>query len=452
MFQNNRPRYWVNWYDRWIILIALVLLLLLCLLLYTSTLPVPQPTLQAANPGIAPQAGATFGLIGTAPANSVVSIWDGAKRLDETRADSSGAFQFVVPSVAAGAHSFKAVAEANGAQVESAILNVTVNPPAIAQQPTFTAVPPTATLVPPTSTPVPPTATPVPATATATRALPTATTVPPTTAVTPTLALTGGTVQRRGKDNAEMVYVPAGEFIFGGDITRTVYLDAYWLDRTEVTNDQFKQFADATGYKTAAEKQGWGYDYVAGKWEQVPGLTWLTPLGTGSSIADKTKLAAVLVNWNDASAYCTWAGKRLPTEAEWEKAARGTDGRIFPWGNAWDGTKLNFCDTNCSYGWKDGSANDGYAESAPVGSYPQGASPYGALDMAGNVWEWVADWFTPDNFKNLAARNPTGPISGDTKVVRGGAWSIDQTYARTTSRFNMIPDFRQRSLGMRCAQ
>ena len=149
MFQNNRPRYWVSWFDRWFLLLALILLVLLCFLLYSSILTVRAPTLQVANPGVVPQAGEAFDLKGTAPSNGTVSLWDGAKRLDETRADSSGAFQFVVPSVAAGAHSFKAVAEANGAQVESAILNVTVNPPAIAQQPTFTAVPPTATTVPP---------------------------------------------------------------------------------------------------------------------------------------------------------------------------------------------------------------------------------------------------------------------------------------------------------------
>lgn len=458
MFQNNRPRYWVSWFDRWFLLFALILLVLLCFLLYSSILTVRAPTLQVANPGVAPQAGEAFDLKGTAPSNGTVSLWDGAKRLDETRADPNGAFKFAVPNVTAGAHSFKAVVEANGAQVESAVLNVTVSSPIVAQVPTATAtlptntpVPPTATAMPSTNTPAPPTATALPATATPTKA-PTATAISPTPTSTPTQTLTVGTVQRRGKDNAEMVYVPAGDFIVGGEVTRTVSLGAYWLDRTEVTNEQFKQFADAAGYKTDSEKQGWGYDYVGGKWEHVPGQTWMTPNGAGSDIADKMKQPVALVTWNDAAAYCTWAGKRLPTEAEWEKAARGTDGRTFPWGNVWDATKLNSCDGNCTYSWKDGGVNDSFAESAPVGSFTQGGSPYGAWDMAGNVWEWAADWYAPDYPANLTARNPTGPASGDAKVVRGGAWSIDQSYARTSGRLYVIPDFRQRSVGFRCAQ
>jgi len=257
-------------------------------------------------------------------------------------------------------------------------------------------------------------------------------------------------LQRRGKDNAEMVYIPAGESTAGeAPAARTIYLDAFWMDRFEVTYAQFQQFVDATGYKSEAEKQGWGFEYVDA-WRRVEGISWRAPRGAGSIV--QPTLPVVLVTWNDAHAYCAWAGKRLPTEAEWEKAARGTDARVFPWGNQWDGTRLNFCDANCAYAWKDASVNDRYAEAAPVGSYAANASPYGVLDLAGNVWEWVADWFDADYPRTMPARNPTGPATGQLKVLRGGAWSIDASYARATSRLAQMPEYCERSVGFRCAQ
>ncbi len=443
MFINNRPRYWVSWYDRWHLPLVLLLALLLCLLGYQATLPMPRPTLQAAHPGATLSAGLPFELTGTAQADSVVSLWDADKRLDDTRADGSGNFKFIIQNAPAGAHSFRVVAEAYGRFAESAVLYVTAAEPVAAIQPTVTAVPATATAAPPPATALPPTTPPA-------TAAPTATISPPA----PTSAPTGGpavTMQRRGKDNAEMVLIPAGAFVAGSEITRTAYLDAFWIDRTEVTNDQFKQFVDATGYKTEAEKQGWGYEYVILSWERVPGLSWLTPGGAGSSIADRSREPVGLVSWDDAAAYCAWADKRLPTEAEWEKAARGSDGRAFAWGNTWDGAKLNFCEANCSYSWKESGINDGYAESSPVGSFAQGASPFGALDVAGNVWEWVDNWYAPDYATSIAARGSAAPGSGD-KVVRGGAWSIHQAYVSTTSRLPVTPLFRERSVGMRCAQ
>ncbi|CAG0944097.1 partial Formylglycine-generating enzyme, partial [Anaerolineae bacterium] len=332
--------------------------------------------------------------------------------------------------LAAGAHALKASIDLNGTRIDSPILNANVNaavaavPPTLA--PTTTPVLPTATQVPPTPTAIPPTATTV---------RPTATIVPPTATSVPsaTPSLTAGTVQRRGKDNAEMVYVPSGEFGMG-DPAKSVSLNPFWMDKYEVTNELFQQFVNASGYKTDAEKQGWVFEFLNAKWQQTNGLAWLTPNGANSSISAKLKNPVVFVSWNDANAYCAWAGKRLPTEAEWEKSARGTDGRIYPWGNTWDGIKLNFCDTNCAFSWKDASANDHYAESAPVGSFPQGASVYGANDLAGNVWEWTAE------------------ASGQLKILRGGAWSIDQSYARTTNRFMAVPDYRERSVGFRCAQ
>jgi serine/threonine-protein kinase len=434
MFRNNRPRYWVDWYDRWHLLLVVLLALLLCWLAYLATLPAPRVSLALANPTAALVSTKPIELVGTAPANTLVRVYAGDQLLGETRAASDGTFKIALTNLVPGAHTLRGVVEVNGTRVESPALPVNVSAPTVAIAPTATPVPPTATT---TATAVPPTATRIP---------PTATPVPPT----PVPTLAAGTVQRRGKDNAEMVYIPAGEFTFGDAAsTRTIYLDAFWMDKVEVTNAQFQQFVDATGYKTDAEKLGWGFEYRDG-WQRVEGISWRAPRGAGST--PQANLPVVVVSWNDANAYCVWAGKRLPTEAEWEKAARGTDARVFPWGNTWDGTRLNFCDANCAYTWKDANANDRFAEAAPVGSFTTSASPYGILDLAGNVWEWIADWFDADYPKTMPARNPSGPATGTLKVLRGGAWSIDAFYARTTSRFAQAPEFRERSVGFRCVQ
>ncbi len=241
------------------------------------------------------------------------------------------------------------------------------------------------------------------------------------------------------KDSAVMVYVPAGEFLMGtsdADIEqykvlfplrkisrfdnerpqRTVFVDAFYIDRTEVTNRQYKRFLAETGY----EPQHY-LDYLPYNAPDLP---------------------AAVLEWEDAIAYAEWAGKRLPTEAEWEKAARGTDGRFWPWGNEWDATKLS---GNDGTGLK-----DGYKETAPVAQFPQGASPYGALDMAGNLWEWVSDWYDADYYrKNPSNVNPLGPETGDGHVLKGGGWAENLDFTRCASRLGGNPGSLLR--GFRCA-
>ena len=234
-----------------------------------------------------------------------------------------------------------------------------------------------------------------------------------------------------------MVLVPAGDFWMGcNDRVDTeceddekpyhqVYLDAFYMDKDEVTQGEYSRCVQAG--KCRDNKK---YDGFTGDRQPVVG-----------------------VDWNDAKSYCEWVGKRLPTEARWEKAARGTDGRKYPWGNQFDGTKLNFCDQNCEIKkWKDQSVDDGFAQTAPVGSYPNGASPYGTLDMAGNVWEWVADWYDKGYYSSSPERNPTGPSSGPGRVLRGGSWLGGAKGGRASLRRYGEPSAQNNtSIGFRCA-
>ena len=203
---------------------------------------------------------------------------------------------------------------------------------------------------------------------------------------------TKGAVKKIAPSNVEMVYVPTGNFIMGAEKgfadempPRTIYLDGFWIAKNDVTVAQFRAYCQATSYKydweTGKPKWGWSDDY---------------PM--------------VMVTWDDARAYCKWAGGDLPTEAQWEKAARGEDGRKYPWGDIFN--LANLC---CSTG-KYGSAGS----PSPAGRFPSGASPYGCLDMAGNVWQWCLDWYGP--FDSTTAKNPTGPASGTDRVLRGGSW------------------------------
>jgi sulfatase modifying factor 1 len=193
-------------------------------------------------------------------------------------------------------------------------------------------------------------------------------------------------------DGARMIYIPAGEFIRGSeDWSRSqpvqrIHLDGYWIYKYPVTVAQYRAFCRATG-REMPSAPSWG---------------WI----------DNHPI--VNVSWDDAAAYARWAEGRLPTEAQWEKAARGTDGREYPWGNQWDSSRLH-----CS------KRNLGDAVStAPVGSYPSGASPYGMMDMAGNVWEWCSDWYDENYYARAPSRNPenTQMSTDRSRVLRGGSW------------------------------
>jgi formylglycine-generating enzyme required for sulfatase activity len=258
----------------------------------------------------------------------------------------------------------------------------------------------------------------------------------PTSATTPVATHTPitGTTTTRTVDGMVMVYVPAGEFLMGNDQggaddekpQREVYLDAFWIDRTEVTNAQYKECVQAN---LACKASSYAID----------------------SRFNGDNQPVVGVDWNDAKTYCEWVGGALPTEAQWEKAARGTDGRAYPWGNnPITGKLLNFCDKNCEYNWKDSTVDDGYAKTAPVGSYLAGASPYGAWDMAGNVWEWVADWYDAKYYAGSPSKNPTGPSSGSSRVLRGGSWYCNAAFVRAAFRSLVDPGVHHGNLGFRC--
>jgi formylglycine-generating enzyme required for sulfatase activity len=305
-----------------------------------------------------------------------------------------------------------------------------------------------------------------------------ATEPPPTTASTPKpITASLGYTWTRPADEMAMVYVPGGTFQMGstdaeieaafdecerthgsGECQRsqygdespkhTVTLDDFWIDQTEVSVFQFRRFVAETGYETDAEREdGSWLPTTAGEPGWVYGVNWHHPEGSDSSAQDKHPV--VLVSWNDASAYCEWTGARLPTEAEWQYAARGEQGYIYPWGDTFDGVRLNFCDTNCTADHKNTHYDDGYERIAPVGSYPTGASWCGALDMVGNVWEWVADWY--DDYPFEAQTNPTGPATGDAKVLLGGAWGFSQRNVRAANRIGIPPDARGDATGFRCA-
>jgi formylglycine-generating enzyme required for sulfatase activity len=266
-------------------------------------------------------------------------------------------------------------------------------------------------------------------------------------------------------DRAELVLVPGGQFQMGSTPeqvdeaveacrslgrseqacrrwfdrekpSHSVALDPFYIHRHEVTTAQFERFVRASGYRTTAESQGHGFAWppTESGWPTVPipGATWRTP--TGALASARPTHPVVQVSWYDADAYCRWAGKRLPTEAEWEQAARGADGRVYPWGRAWE------------------PGNTTAKVPSPVGSSKGDVSAHGIHDLAANVMEWAADWFAPDYYQRSPHQSPLGPDSGQRRVVRGGSWYHAAPFLRTTFRDHAPPDYRHSLIGFRCAR
>jgi formylglycine-generating enzyme required for sulfatase activity len=237
------------------------------------------------------------------------------------------------------------------------------------------------------------------------------------------------------QDGMSSVYIPGGSFIMGSNSgysderpSHQVTLDDYWIDKTEITNFMY------------------GLCVQDGKCPPPSNMKYYSE----NKYAD---YPVGYVNWFNAEAYCSWAGRRLPTEAEWEKAARGTDGRTYPWGNDFGCQFGNFDDENQydSDMVKGGPNCDGFIDASPVGSFPNGVSPYGIFDMSGNVWEWVADWYGESYYRRSPNDNPTGPSSGDERVIRGGSWNYLEVVMRTSNRLKQLPTESYSYIGFRCA-
>ena len=252
-----------------------------------------------------------------------------------------------------------------------------------------------------------------------------------------------GAVLAASASEEALLSIPAGVAQLGSESgeaderpRRQLSVPAFRLMRTEVTNAAFAAFVEATGHVTSAEQTGKGWVWRQGEWRHVAGADWRHPQGPGSTLEGRQAHPVAQVSWVDARAYCQWRGLRLPTDTEWEYAARGDDARRYPWGDEaprqGGRQRANYGTDPCCAP----DAQDGYALTAPVGQYPSGASPFGALDMAGNVWEWVAD------------PHPDEPGSYG---IRGGGWGNNPYCLRTSYRHANPPAASLDMVGFRCA-
>ena len=292
----------------------------------------------------------------------------------------------------------------------------------------------------------------------------------------------GGKITSAQHDTrAEMVSLPGGTFLMGTDYSdgfphdgegpvREITLDAFAIDRLPVTNDEFAKFIDATGYTTDAERFEWSFvfwmhvpedrfdelveDTVAAApwWCKVPGARWNEPEGPGSTLDGRGNHPVVHVSWADASAYALWAGKRLPTEAEWEYAARGgLEQKLYPWGDELTPNGEYRCNIWQGQFPSEDTAEDGFSGICPVDAFPPNG--YGLYSMTGNCWEWTADWFDADFHRTGPRTNPTGPEVSTTKLMKGGSFLCHASYCnryRVAARTSNTPDSSTSNLGFRC--
>jgi formylglycine-generating enzyme required for sulfatase activity len=281
---------------------------------------------------------------------------------------------------------------------------------------------------------------------------------------------------------AGMVALPGDTFLMGSDYpdgfpadgegpVRAVTVRPFSIDRTPVTNLKFRVFVAATGYRTEAEQFGWSFvfwshipqkrfaelvqDTVAAApwWCKVEGASWSAPEGPGSTIGRREQHPVVHISWNDAQAYARWKGQRLPTEAEWEYAARGgLEQKLYPWGDKLRPKGEHRCNIWQGEFPKTDTAEDGYAGTSPVDAFPPNG--YGLDAMTGNTWEWCADWFDAEFHRGGPRDNPEGPPKGTTRVMKGGSFLCHQSYCnryRVAARTSNTPDSSSAHIGFRCA-
>jgi formylglycine-generating enzyme len=281
--------------------------------------------------------------------------------------------------------------------------------------------------------------------------------------------------------SGQLISLPGGRFLMGTDYlrgfpgdgegpVRPVTVSPFSIDAFPVTNGDFAAFVQATGFRTDAERFGWSFVFwshipedrfeelvedtaaPAPWWCKVPGACWRRPEGPGSHVEDRLRHPVVHVSWHDAAAYAAWAGRMLPTEVQWEYAARGgLEQKLYPWGDELTPDGRHLCNVwQGEFPLRD-TGEDGYAGTCPVDAFPPNG--FGIYSVTGNVWEWCADWFTAEIESGAVLRDPAGPANGTAKVMKGGSFLCHASYCnryRVAARTSNTPDSSTSNIGFRC--